>query len=99
MQKLFLFLFFTHLASCANQKVILSDNMERDFLPAYKQDQTFFLSGVAQKVEVPLKQICGSNEKTHSFEVRQSFVNGLLHSLTYGIYSPREAAIYCVDKD
>lgn len=25
--------------------------MDRDFLPAYKQDQTFFLSGVAQKVE------------------------------------------------
>ena len=56
----------------------------------------FFVSGIGQEQEIDPVAICGSADKVAKVEVQQSFINGLLGFITYGIYTPRQARVYCV---
>ena len=55
----------------------------------------FFVSGIGQSKQIDAAQVCGGADKVVRTEVQQTFVNGLLGFVTFGIYTPREARVYC----
>lgn len=57
--------------------------------------QTFFISGLGQTQTVDAAKICGGAAKVHSVEAEMTFLNGLIGSLTFGIYTPRQARVTC----
>ncbi len=92
-----LFLFIS--TACSNQQVILNGDHDREIHPAYKKDQAFFLNGPFQEANISSKEACESNQNIHSYEAKLTFFNGLLATLTNGIYTPRQAMVYCIDKE
>ncbi|MGC0794027.1 Bor family protein, partial [Pantoea agglomerans] len=52
-------------------------------------------SGIGQRKSIDAAQVCGGQEKVNRVEVQQTFVNGLLSVVTFGVYTPREARVYC----
>ncbi|RLL49982.1 hypothetical protein D8Y20_12415 [Mariprofundus sp. EBB-1] len=57
--------------------------------------QTFFISGLGQSKEMDAAQICGGADKVAKVEAQQSAMNIVLGILTAGIYTPRDARVYC----
>ena len=55
----------------------------------------FFVSGIGQSKQIDAAKVCGGADKVVRTEVQQTFVNGLLGFVTLGIYTPREARVYC----
>lgn len=55
----------------------------------------FFVSGIGQQKTIDVARVCGGADKVVKTEVQQTFVNGLLELVTFGIYTPREARVYC----
>lgn len=55
----------------------------------------FFVSGIGQKKIIDAAEVCGGADKVVNTEVQHTFVNGLLGMVTFGIYTPREARVYC----
>lgn len=82
------------LTGCSTQTYLVS-SQQGNAQPSYDKMQTFFVSGIGQEQEVNASDICESNLNVTKVENKQTFLNGLLHTITYGIYSPRQARIYC----
>ncbi|MFS7161888.1 Bor family protein [Serratia proteamaculans] len=78
---------------CAQQTF----SVKNDVAAAPKQTTThhFFVSGIGQKKTIDAAAVCGGADKVVRTEVQQTFVNGLLGFVTLGIYTPREARVYC----
>jgi len=72
------------LTGCAQQTFVMKTT-----------SQPFFVSGIGQRKSIDAAQVCGGQEKVNRVEVQQTFVNGLLSVVTFGIYTPREARVYC----
>ncbi len=60
-----------------------------------EQSQSFFVYGIGQQKVIDAAEVCGGMENVAKVEVQQTFVNGLLSTVTFGIYTPREARVYC----
>ncbi len=87
---LFLSLFFV--AGCANQSFTVNGSGSS---PTQAKAQHFFVNGIGQYRNVDAADVCGGIEKVQKVEVQQTFVNGLFSVLTFGIYTPRTARVYC----
>ncbi|WP_411751452.1 Bor family protein [Serratia sp. (in: enterobacteria)] len=83
------------LTGCAQQTF----NVKSEPVAAPKQVTThhFFVSGIGQQKTIDAAAVCGSSDKVVRTEVQQTFVNGLLGVVTLGIYTPREARVYCAN--
>jgi hypothetical protein len=57
--------------------------------------QTFFLNGIGQEQEINAAQVCGGADKIAKVQVQQTFLDGLLTGITFGLYSPRDARVFC----
>lgn len=57
--------------------------------------QSFFIHGLGQGKTVKAAEVCGGEDKIYKIETKQTFVNGLLGFLTFWIYTPRQARVYC----
>ncbi|AGQ37503.1 TPA: Bor family protein [Mannheimia haemolytica] len=79
------------LAACSTQTLELSPAKEAQ----YDRVQHFFVSGFAQKQEIDAAKICNGADKVGKVETETTFFNGLLGTITYGIYSPRQIRVYC----
>jgi hypothetical protein len=44
---------------------------------------------------VDAAKVCGGADKVSRVEVQETFPNVLLSIVTFGIYTPREARVYC----
>lgn len=55
----------------------------------------FFLSGIAQGEVINPAQVCGGLSRVVKVETETTFTNALLSIITLGIYTPREARVYC----
>ncbi|MFT4608586.1 MAG: hypothetical protein ACI9YO_001146 [Gammaproteobacteria bacterium] len=55
----------------------------------------FFLWGIGQEREVDAAEVCGGVDKVVKVEAQLTFINGLLSTFTFGIYSPRNVTVYC----
>lgn len=95
MKKLTSTLLFIALTSgCATQSFeIAGGNNSGD--PDQEIMQPFLISGIGQTQEVNAAEICGGVENVAKVESYHSFLDGLLGTLTYGIFTPRQAKIYC----
>jgi len=63
--------------------------------PTADKMQNFFVSGLGQTKEMDAAKICGGADKIIKVESKHEFVDGVLGVLTWGIYTPRHAKVYC----
>lgn len=77
---------------CAQQSFVMSQGASQ---PAVEESHHFFIDGLAQEKEIDAAAVCGSADKVSRVEVQKTFVNGLLGVVSFGIYTPREARVYC----
>jgi len=63
--------------------------------PTDQQSQHFFISGIGQEKITNAAEICGGAENIVKVESQMTFINGLLGLITFGIYTPRDAKVYC----
>ncbi|MDI6539557.1 Bor family protein [Pantoea ananatis] len=89
---LVLFLAVT-LAGCAKQSFDLKQ--EPAGTPAKEETHHFFISGLGQKKNIDAAAVCGGADKVSRTETQLTFMNGFLNVITFGIYTPREASVYC----
>ena len=93
MKKLFLLAALSiAVTGCAQQTFVMSPEESQ---PTVEESQHFFIDGLAQEKEIDAASVCGGIDKVSKVEVQKTFVNGLLVAITFGIYTPREARVYC----
>jgi len=63
--------------------------------PTVQQSQTFFISGLGQEQIIDAAAVCGGSHNIIKVEAQHTFVNGLLGLITLGIYTPRDAKVFC----
>lgn len=81
------------LGGCASQQFIVSGNTDQS--PTEQFSQAFYVSGIGQRGIVDAANICGGADKVLKVEAKESFMNGLHSLITLGIYTPRDAKVYC----
>lgn len=81
------------LAACSTQKFEL-DASSHTSIPTYEGTSHFVFWGIGQEKKLYPVEVCGMRGVS-SVETHDSFLNGLLSAITWGIYSPRSYAIYC----
>jgi|TARA_Y100000590_G_scaffold249743_1_gene280608 hypothetical protein len=55
----------------------------------------FFISGIGQGQAINPAKVCGTVSRVAKVETETTFVNAVLGIITLGIYTPREARVYC----
>lgn len=81
------------LFGCASQTFIV--NGENGEVPTAQNSQHFFISGLGQENITDAASVCGGAENIIKVEAQHTFVNGLVGLVTLGIYTPRDAKVYC----
>lgn len=79
-------------SGCAQQSFVMSADKSQ---LSEETSQHFFVEGIGQTKELNAAEICGGVENVSKVEVQQTFANGLLSAVTFGIYTPRDARVYC----
>lgn len=94
MKKVCIVAFLALMASgCAQQSFNIKNTLVAT--PEKTYTHHFFVSGIGQQKTIDAAQVCGGADKVVKTEVQQTFVNGLLGVVTFGIYTPRDARVYC----
>lgn len=83
------------LSGCATQTYVINGGGPVE--PTKDEMQPFFVSGLGQTKEMDAAEVCGGVDKIAKVESHMSFLNGLLGDLTWGIYTPRQAKVYCTE--
>ena len=81
------------LSGCAQQTFNLGQGVATK--PKEVTTHHFFVSGIGQHKMVDVAKVCGGADKVSRVEVQETFPNVLLSIVTFGIYTPREARVYC----
>ncbi|MBA2403524.1 MAG: Bor family protein [Bdellovibrionales bacterium] len=82
------------LSSCATQHFVLKEG-PRSSLPNFEGKNHFIFWGIGQEHLIKPLEVCGKDQTVGAVDTHLTFVDGLLASLTWGIYYPRSYAIYC----
>ncbi|WP_053980174.1 Bor family protein [Marinagarivorans algicola] len=82
------------ISGCATQTFEISGG-NNSTTPNKETMQPFFISGLGQTQEMNAAEICGGAEKVAKVESHMSFLNGFLGMVSWGIYTPRQAKVYC----
>ncbi|MDR5900388.1 Bor family protein [Halomonas vilamensis] len=93
MKKILLIALITMLSGCATQSYNI--NGGGSSTPDRETMQPFFVSGIGQTQHMNAAEVCGGAENVARVESHLSFVDGLLGTLTFGIFTPRQAKVYC----
>lgn len=83
------------LAGCANQRFNIAGELPLAPAAKVEDSQSFFVSGIGQKQTVDAAKVCGGAAKVEGVAVEQSGMDVLLGMVTFGIYTPRTARVYC----
>ena len=81
------------LTSCATQTFQI--NKGNTSVAKVDKAQSFFVSGIGQSQEIDAADVCGGADKVVKVETEMTFLNGFLGGLTFGLYTPRQARVYC----
>lgn len=65
--------------------------------PDYMESQSFFLWGLVGEARINVASICG-DRNVKQMQSQATFLDGLLRTITGGIYSPRTAFVWCGEK-
>jgi uncharacterized lipoprotein YajG len=85
--------FIATLTGCAAQTFTINGDTSNK--PTTQETQTFFISGLGQERITDAAALCGGSDNIIKVEVQHTFVNGLLGLITFGIYTPRDAKVFC----
>lgn len=83
------------MTGCANQRFNVAGDVSETATATTENSQSFFVSGIGQKKTFDAAQVCGGADKVKGVAVEQSAGNVLLGVVTFGIYTPRTARVYC----
>ena len=93
--KLLTFFVFTFLlGGCATQTYLVNQEAAST-KPSFEDRQDFFIAGIGQDETVDAAKICNGSQNVIKVESELTFLDGFLGVLTYGIYTPRTARVYC----
>ncbi len=92
MKKLHLLSCLIVLTACATQTFKMSTG---GGVESINQAQTFFIHGLGQEKTLDAAKVCGGQEKVIKVQSEMTFLNGLISTITFGIYTPRQARVYC----
>jgi uncharacterized lipoprotein YajG len=81
------------LTGCAAQTFIV--NGDTSHKPTTQDSHTFFISGLGQEQVTDAAAICDGADNIIKVEAQHTVVNGLLGLITFGIYTPRDAKVFC----
>lgn len=81
------------LSGCAQQTFKINSGVAEK--PTLETKQAFFVNGIGQSETIDAAQVCGGADKVIRTEVQESGTDVLLRIVTLGIYTPREARVYC----
>jgi len=84
------------LAGCSTQTFHMNSGLSIE--PDKEDSQAFFIGGIGQQEEIDAVKVCGGLEKVAKVESELTFIDGLLRGITFGIYSPRTARVYCTSR-
>jgi uncharacterized lipoprotein YmbA len=82
------------LSGCATQTFQINPSSSAS-TPTKEDRQAFFVSGLGQAQTMNAAEICGGASKIIKVEAEHTFIDGLLGTLSAGIYTPRMARVYC----
>ena len=81
------------LSACATQQFDIANTQGAS--ASFNENQTFWVGGIGQEVQVNGAQACGDASKVAHVETQLTAGNIALTILTLGIYAPRNIAITC----
>ena len=85
------------MAGCATQRFNIQGSEGDNKEPDVKKMQHFFIAGIGQTKELNAAEICNGADKVAKVEAYITFWDGLLGTVTCGIYTPHTAKVYCTD--
>ena len=77
---------------CAKQSFVVSGGPGQTATDAM---HVFIIGGIGQSQTVNAGQVCGGAENVVAVEAQETFLNGLLGVVTFGIFTPRQYRIMC----
>jgi len=93
MKKMLILITALVLTGCSQQVFKVNDGLVDK--PTLETQQAFFVNGIGQTQTIDAANVCGGAEKVNRTEVQQTGLNIFLGIVTLGIYTPREARVYC----
>ncbi|KZN48400.1 Bor family protein [Pseudoalteromonas luteoviolacea] len=81
------------LSGCAAQT--FNVNGSTSTKPTVQETQTFFISGLGQEQVIDAAAVCNGAENVIKVEAQHTFLNGLASMISFGLYTPRDAKVYC----
>ncbi len=84
---------FILMTGCASQGYNLG--AEANAEPDHQVSQHFFVSGIGQAKTIDAAALCGGPGNVAKVESQETAANILLGVVTFGIYTPRDAKVYC----
>ena len=99
MRALLLCLLALGLVGCASVTATPDQMPKTAAQPTYEESIDFFLWGLTPSSHfVDLNEVCpGGNVR--QVQAQTTFVNGLLGTITLGIYSPRTIKVWCMERE
>jgi Bor protein len=82
------------LSACATQQFDIANTNGEPAL--FSENQTFWVGGIGQQVQVDGAQACGDAKKVARVTTSQTAGNVVLSIVTLGIYTPRHIDITCL---
>ena len=82
------------LNACATQQFDIANTNGEPAL--FSENQTFWVGGIGQQVQVDGAQACGDAKKVARVTTSQTAGNVVLSIVTLGIYTPRHIDITCL---
>lgn len=80
-------------SGCATQTGLIQPTQQ--VTPTYSKSQSFFISGIGQTQSVNAAEVCGGASNVAKVQTLQSPKDVALGIVTFGIYTPRTANVYC----
>lgn len=80
-------------SGCATQTASLQPSQAA--APTSTESHPFWVSGIGQEKTVDAAAICGGASKVAKVQTTQTEKEVLLSVVTFGIYTPRTAKVYC----
>ena len=93
----YIFIFFLAFVLVSCQTVTISPqgkSVKYSSSPSYSRTQHFFLFGLVGQSFINVKSVCG-DRVVKQMQTQQKFLDGFLGKITFGIYTPRTASIWC----
>jgi len=80
---------------CANARFNMDESSSTSKPSATEERHVVFLSGFGQQHTINAGKVCGGAEKVDSVEVEQGFWDSVVALVSWQIYTPLTARVYC----